>query len=230
MTDGNDPECIAPEPEPFCGDGNVDAGEQCDDGNTDSNDGCSSTCNTEFCGDGIKQANESCDDGNTVDGDGCESDCTVTPVPDPVCGDGTVDSGEQCDDGNLVSGDGCSSTCQNEVCADGNQPVISEIEYNRGDEKLHIKGRATSGTTLSIINPDSGKILAQGIRVREGKWEAEIKDVGSTLESISVISSNGCTIDRDVRTGDDDGGYHENKKEERKEKRNWKRREKRSDD
>ena len=230
LTDGNDPECIVLEPESFCGDDNVDAGEQCDDGNTASNDGCSLTCKNEVCGDGIKQENESCDDGNTSDGVGCESDCTVTPVPDPVCGDSRVNSGGQSDDGNLVSGDGCSSTCQNEVCVDGGQLVITEAEYSRGDEKLHIKGRATSGTTLSIINPDSDKILAQGIRVREGKWEAEIKDVGSILKSISVISSNGCTIDRDVRTDDDDGGYQEDKKEERKEKHNWKRREKRSDD
>jgi cysteine-rich repeat protein len=33
-----------------CGDGTVDAGEQCDDGNTTSGDGCSSTCETESGG------------------------------------------------------------------------------------------------------------------------------------------------------------------------------------
>jgi MYXO-CTERM domain-containing protein len=31
-------------PQPICGDGNVDPGEQCDDGNVDSGDGCSSRC------------------------------------------------------------------------------------------------------------------------------------------------------------------------------------------
>jgi fibro-slime domain-containing protein len=31
----------------YCGDGNIDPGEQCDDGNQDPNDGCSSTCQSE---------------------------------------------------------------------------------------------------------------------------------------------------------------------------------------
>ena len=42
-----DPACITTSPEPFCGDGNIDAGEQCDDGNAVSGDGCSSTCQAE---------------------------------------------------------------------------------------------------------------------------------------------------------------------------------------
>jgi cysteine-rich repeat protein len=33
-----------PPPEPACGDGVLDAGEQCDDGNTTDGDGCSATC------------------------------------------------------------------------------------------------------------------------------------------------------------------------------------------
>jgi len=33
--------------EPYCGDGNLDLGEQCDDGNNISGDGCSATCKTE---------------------------------------------------------------------------------------------------------------------------------------------------------------------------------------
>lgn len=34
--------------EPFCGDGNVDQGEQCDDGNTNNGDGCSAICQIEY--------------------------------------------------------------------------------------------------------------------------------------------------------------------------------------
>lgn len=33
---------------PFCGDGNLDQGEQCDDGNNSNNDGCSASCQIEF--------------------------------------------------------------------------------------------------------------------------------------------------------------------------------------
>jgi len=38
--------------EPYCGDGNLDPGEQCDDGNNVNGDGCSSVCNTEGGGGG----------------------------------------------------------------------------------------------------------------------------------------------------------------------------------
>ncbi len=93
---------------PACGDGNVDAGEQCDDGNTTDGDGCSANCETEACGDGVVQGAEECDDGNTVDGDGCSANCTDE---NPACGDGVVSAGEECDDGNVLDGDGCSSTC-----------------------------------------------------------------------------------------------------------------------
>ncbi len=40
----NDPDS---DPEPTCGDGTVDSGEQCDDGNTQNGDGCDSTCQNE---------------------------------------------------------------------------------------------------------------------------------------------------------------------------------------
>ncbi|MDQ3298235.1 MAG: DUF4215 domain-containing protein [Myxococcota bacterium] len=128
----------APPPPPSCGDGDVDAGEQCDDGNTMNGDGCSAGCTHEpapCCGDGHLDAGEACDDGNTTSGDGCSATCTVEPPPPPpapCCGDGHIDAGETCDDGNTISGDGCSAVCMtepycgnghvdaNEVCDDGN--------------------------------------------------------------------------------------------------------------
>lgn len=120
-----------------CGDGIIQAGEQCDDGNVVNGDGCSSTCQvqtgyscsgtpsvcTTICGDGIKVGAEQCDDGNVVNGDGCSSTCTVQPgyfcsgspsVCSTVCGDGIVAGPETCDDGNNTNGDGCSATCNTE--------------------------------------------------------------------------------------------------------------------
>ena len=117
-----------------CGDGIVQAGEQCDDGNVVNGDGCSSTCQIQTgftcvgtpsvcyttCGDGIKAGAETCDDGNTANGDGCSStcstesgyNCTGSPsVCAAVCGDGIKTASESCDDGNTVNGDGCSSGC-----------------------------------------------------------------------------------------------------------------------
>ena len=78
-----------------CGDGFVDAGEECDDKNHLPADGCSPDCKFEtgiecvgteckpVCGDGVtmwmldKAIAEECDDGNLVNGDGCSSDCKV---------------------------------------------------------------------------------------------------------------------------------------------------------
>jgi cysteine-rich repeat protein len=63
-----------------CGNGMLDAGEQCDDGDQDDCDGCDSNCtNSSVCGNGIQCAPEQCDDGNGMSGDGCEADCTLSP-------------------------------------------------------------------------------------------------------------------------------------------------------
>ncbi|MDD3646896.1 MAG: choice-of-anchor Q domain-containing protein [Candidatus Dojkabacteria bacterium] len=64
---------------PYCGDGNLDDGEECDDGNNQDGDGCSAICEIEsqepYCGDGNVDQDEQCDDGNTTSGDGCSSNC-----------------------------------------------------------------------------------------------------------------------------------------------------------
>src|SRR5436190_1039490 len=67
--------------EGVCGDGAVDAGEECDDGNTANGDGCESDCKLPvqngFCGDGTVDANEACDDDNTTPADGCNGACAI---------------------------------------------------------------------------------------------------------------------------------------------------------
>lgn len=96
-----------------CGDGDVDAGEQCDDGNTRSGDGCNARCQSEVavCGNGAREGGEECDDGNTINTDACLTSCRIAR-----CGDGQLYSGvEQCDDGNSRPGDGCDVRCQSEV-------------------------------------------------------------------------------------------------------------------
>ena len=99
-------------PQVGCGDGTVNAGEQCDDGNHVDGDGCSATCHTEVppsCGDGTLDAGEQCDDGNHVDGDGCSATCHTEGQS--TCGNSIVEAGEVCDDGNTTGADGCSADC-----------------------------------------------------------------------------------------------------------------------
>jgi cysteine-rich repeat protein len=93
-----------------CGNGRLDAGEECDDGNTNPSDGCTNACTV--CGNHMVAPYEQCDDGNLVNGDGCDSNCTR-----PACGNGVRTAGEQCDDGNGNDSDGCTNACT--VCGNG---------------------------------------------------------------------------------------------------------------
>jgi len=63
-----------------CGDGVLDAGEQCDEGEANSNteaDACRTTCVSAHCGDGVIDSAETCDDGETLGGDGCSAWCAT---------------------------------------------------------------------------------------------------------------------------------------------------------
>lgn len=89
-----------PDPNPDCGDGVVDATEECDDGNTISGDGCSDVCELEVaCDDGDQDG--ICDDDDLdKDNDGWsdieEDDCVTDPLdpndqPADSDGDGICD-------------------------------------------------------------------------------------------------------------------------------------------
>jgi hypothetical protein len=93
------PPDIAPDIPLDCGDGVVDADEECDDGDANSDtdpDACRNNCIAPGCGDGVTDSEEECDDGadNSSEADACRLDCTA-----PFCGDGIVDGGEDCDGG-----------------------------------------------------------------------------------------------------------------------------------
>jgi hypothetical protein len=74
-----------------CGDGNLDAGEQCDDGNNSNGDCCSATCQFEASGGGCTDG-DACTVNDTCNGSGM---CTGGST----CGDDIVQGacGEQCD-------------------------------------------------------------------------------------------------------------------------------------
>ena len=98
-----------------CGDGKVQAPEECDDGNTVNTDACTNACKNAKCGDGATWAgHEECDDANTVNTDACVA-CKLAK-----CGDAYVQSGkEQCDASDPASGgaDMCSRTCSSTAWA-----------------------------------------------------------------------------------------------------------------
>ncbi len=68
--------------DPFCGDGNIDAGEECDDGleNNGLDQGCLPDCNLNVCGDSNVGPDEFCDDGaddNVLEVGACAPDCST---------------------------------------------------------------------------------------------------------------------------------------------------------
>ncbi|MBI4702009.1 MAG: hypothetical protein HY744_12800 [Deltaproteobacteria bacterium] len=116
--------------ERLCGNGSIDAGEDCDGQELGGKDctgvpggfaggklGCkacafdTTNCTLASCGDGKLDAGEACDDGNKSDEDECLMSCKKASCGDAHLGEGH----EQCDDGNLEPGDGCSAQCAKEA-------------------------------------------------------------------------------------------------------------------
>ena len=116
-----------------CGNGTVEAGEDCDDSGETAT--CNADCTTSACGDGVTNttAGEACDDSNTTTETCtygqtsctvCDATCQNVAGATNYCGDSTTDTGdgETCDDGNATtetctygqtSCTVCDATCQN---------------------------------------------------------------------------------------------------------------------
>jgi cysteine-rich repeat protein len=84
----------------FCGNGEVNPGEQCDNGNRNIS--------------GPSTAPQ-------VD---CRIDCSR-----PRCGDRLLDAYERCDDGNRMIGDGCNQFCQPEGSGSGFGPIVIDLPF-----------------------------------------------------------------------------------------------------
>lgn len=99
-----------------CGNGAVEAGEECDEGSDNADEAaCKADCTLNVCGDGKVGPGEACDDGNRDDTDGCGNDCTLGS-----CGDGKIDPGEECDEaGQNDDTASCTTACKRNVCGDG---------------------------------------------------------------------------------------------------------------
>jgi len=159
MTTSDDPETTGA-PDPVCGDGTVDPGEECDEGPANADDGaCTSACRLPVCGDGFVQAGEACDDGNDIDADACVGNCQLNVCGDghvgpgeacddpqdpqcteqcalASCGDGKVQPGEECDDANGDDTDACLGTCLLAKCGDGKvQAEVEVCDDGNADEK-----------------------------------------------------------------------------------------------
>lgn len=114
-----------------CGNGTLDADEECDDGPANSNtrpNACREDCTLPRCGDGVvdTENGEGCEPGNDICPVGamCFPNCRcVAPEASPTCGNGEVDDpGEQCDAGLENSNEPnapCRANCLVPRCGDG---------------------------------------------------------------------------------------------------------------
>ena len=143
MSDPSDP---TTDPPASCGDGALNAGEQCDGGpNNPGGLACTPECTTNICGDSYVGAGEACDPGpDPQNGLACTPACTVN-----VCGDGYLGVGELCDDGpNNGAGQPCTAACTSAKCGDG-MPGAGETcddgNPNNNDACLNTCQPATCG-------------------------------------------------------------------------------------
>lgn len=100
-----------------CGDGFIQAGEQCDDTDYGAPEKCPTACApTERC----RMSDKKCvtlssAKSEAIDTDGCTPSCQLN-----ICGDGYLNGGvEECDDGNNSDNDGCLVACLSATCGDG---------------------------------------------------------------------------------------------------------------
>jgi cysteine-rich repeat protein len=184
---------------PVCGDGTVDAGEECDDMGESSE--CDEDCTLAFCGDGHvnKTAGETCEVAEST------AECEVATCKTPACGDGYINesAGEECEDGNGNDGDGCSSTCTVEhrlvfvtskkfdptlgglTGADAKCQELAEAAMKSGTFKAWLSDSMNGPSTRFGINPAfSGPFeLMDGTAIAEG-W-ADLTD-GTLLHAIDM--------------------------------------------
>jgi len=170
----------------------------CNDADATVNPGAEEICADSVDNDCDAQVDEGCDPAcPDADGDGfmdatcggtdCNDlDVAINPAASEVCGNG-ID--ENC---NGTSDDTCLS------CPDGGVLSITGAWYK--ERKLVALGRSHLRTRITIVDADSGKVLAKNIRVKGGKWKAEIEKLPARYvpETIKAINSDGCSTEKDV--------------------------------
>ncbi|MFN2378240.1 MAG: metallophosphoesterase [Candidatus Binatia bacterium] len=106
-----------------CGNGILEAGEDCDDGNAINTDACRNDCTLPFCGDGILDGGEQCDGaalgsascGGCAGAPACTASCTIDLS---ACTDGICTGSETC--GSCAADcTGGGATCGNGLCEAG---------------------------------------------------------------------------------------------------------------
>ncbi|WP_164013847.1 lamin tail domain-containing protein [Pyxidicoccus trucidator] len=195
--------------DPECGNGIVEAGEQCDDGNTANGDTCPSNCQpapetdagSPVCGNGRLEGTERCDDGNRASGDGCENDCTVTP--ELQIDSGVTDSGVSTDvDGGADAGDGTDAGSDTDAGSetDAGSDTDAGTETDAGSDTDAGTGTDAGSDTDAGTGTDAGSDTDAGTGTDAGSDT----DAGSGTDAGSDVDA-GTDAGSDVDAGMDAG-------------------------
>ncbi len=161
---------------PFCGDGDVDGGEECD-----GNDLLGLTC-TAF---GFENpAGLICNPNCTLDVDQCVAQC----------GNQVIEPGEDCDDGNPVSGDGCSAVCAVEVApCDATTFVTMSMGSQSFFGTTTGAGQEAPGMALGCAAGASGPEVVYEVQVVEqGFLTAYLPSSGTSFDSVLFLRKDSC--------------------------------------
>ncbi|MCB2183749.1 MAG: putative metal-binding motif-containing protein [Desulfobulbaceae bacterium] len=195
------PICSDADGDDYALEGGVCGPVDCDDNDIDVNPGA-----VEICDDGI---DNDCDE--LID-EGCDTTCT------DLDGDGFTDAacgGTDCNDSDSAINPGASEVCGNGVdencngenddvcvtCPEGGVLIIKKAEYKFEAGKLEVKGRSNINTLITVVDAETGNVLAEDVKVKGGKWKVKIKRLNANDAPVIVeaINSEGCSTEREVK-------------------------------
>ncbi|PIR53687.1 hypothetical protein COU75_04760 [Candidatus Peregrinibacteria bacterium CG10_big_fil_rev_8_21_14_0_10_42_8] len=148
---------------PQCGNGIIEAGEECDSGKQNSDfysDSCRTNCTLPRCGDDVTDSDEECD-GELL----CSLQCTMLQVQRYAqCGNAIQEQGEECDDGNLNSHDSCSLFClkeaptNNTIDVENAKPktIVASVHSLVIDADIVVVNPTEYANALSFVNSGAG--------------------------------------------------------------------------
>jgi cysteine-rich repeat protein len=155
---------------PVCGNGKLEAGEECDDHNLVEFDGCEPDCkkSKDTDSDGHYDALDNCPNVANPGQEDADQDGIGDVCDSPDCGNGVLEGTEACDDGNNVKGDNCEPDCtaSKDTDSDGifdsvdNCPDISNPQQEDAD--VDGKGDVCDAPECGNIVKETGEACDDG--------------------------------------------------------------------